>query len=212
VNVLDVVEGPRLTVDAVRAAQYDALLDGVRGTGGPISYDVAHPKHEFLSYAVHHRGLLAHGSNRAGIEEFEPRPADEGGTRQVGVFAADDAIRPMGFATVSRARRPWGQYNGFYRTGRGEALRRFYVFAIARDPDDPTSWTDGAVYLLPRDTFAHGDADEWISVVAVRPVAWLPVSPDDFPFRRATVRFAASDPPWRIRRRFRDRARALAPP
>jgi hypothetical protein len=208
VNVLDMVEGPRLALDPARAAVYDALLErAVRGSG-VIDYDLALPKHEFLSYLVHRRGLLAHGSNRDGIEEFEPRPANDLGTHLTGVYAASDAIRPMYFATVARGRGRQGLYNGAVVFGSGSALRRYYFFAILTDPADPASWTDGTVYLLPPDTFRHMHAEEWISDRPVRPLARLPVSPDDFPFRSSTVRFSEHEPFRQIRRRFRQQARA----
>ena len=195
-----------MTVDRDRAAAYDALWDEAALTGGAIDYRLPYPKHEFLSHVVHRRGLLAHGSNRDDIEEFEPRPANDAGTFLVGVFAAADSIRPMFFATVARRPGRQGQYNGCFMTGRGDRLRRHYFFAITRHPDDPESWTNGTVYLLPRDTFEHSFAEEWVSPAPVRPVARLRVSPDDFPFRQATVRFDERDSPRTVRRRFRQRA------
>lgn len=207
VNVVFVVEGPRLQVDAERAAAYDALL----AAGGEIDYRLPHPKHEFLSYAVHRHGLLAHGSNAPDIEEFEPRPANEAGAVQLGVHGAADGIRPMYFATVARARRP-GRHlmvNGCALAGRGDRLRRYYYFAISQDPDDPDSWCDGTVYLLPPARFRHLRADEWLSEVPVRPAAWLRVAPDDFPFRRSTVAVTWPEPIGRVRRRFWRRHRQL---
>lgn len=206
INLLDTVEGPRPTVDPTRAAAYDALWDEAASAGGVIDYDLPYPGHEFLSYVVHRRGLLAHGSNRDDIEEFEARPANDAGTHLVGVYAAADAIRPLFFATVARGPGRQGQCNGCFMTGRGDGLRRHYFFAMTRDPDDPESWTDGTVCLLPRDTFEHSFAEEWISAAPVRPAARLRVTPDDFPFRRATVRFGEQEPLRQVRRRFRQRA------
>lgn len=210
--MLDVVEGPRLPADPARAAAYDALLDEAIRRGGEIAYDLPHPRHEFLSHAVHRRGLLAHGSNRGDIAEFEPRPANDAGTVLVGLHAASDAIRPLYFATVARRPGRMGMYNGGFVIGRGGDLRRYYFFAITTDPDDPDSWTEGTVYLLPRRTFRRSHAEEWVSDVPVRPVAWLRVSPDDFPFRHATARFGEGESFGAIRRRFRDRAAASARP
>jgi hypothetical protein len=206
--VLDVVQGPLLPADRARAAAFDALLDRAVRDGGEIPYDLPHPRHEFLSHAVHRRGLLAHGSNRGDIEEFEPRPANDAGTVLVGLHAASDAIRPLFFATVARRPGRMGTYNGGFVIGRGDRLRRYYFFATTTDPDDPESWTEGTVYLLPRRTFRHAFAEEWISDVPVRPVARLRVSPDDFPFRRATARFGEGESFGAIRRRFRRRARS----
>lgn len=150
-----------------------------------VDYRLPYPKHEFLSYLVHHRGLLAHGSNLDDIVLFEPRQANDAGTYLTGVYAADDGIWPMFFAVVAR--------------GGGR---------LTNDPGDAASWTTGTVYLLPRETFRHIWGNEWVSDVPVRPVARLCVTPDDFPFRQATVRFSIGEPLWRIRRRFRKHARS----
>ena len=210
VNLLDVVEGPRLEADSTRAAAYDSLLREAVLAAGPIDYRLPYPKHEFLSYAVHRRGLLAHGSNRGDIEEFEPRPANEGGALQVGVHAASDGIWPIFFATAARGQGMLVLSNGCIHVGSGDRLRRYYYFGMSRDPDDPASWTHGSVYLLQRETFRRHLGEEWISQVPVRPLARLPVSPDDFPFRRSTAVVHWPEMPGRVRRRFRERHARLS--
>src|SRR5215472_7265767 len=210
VNVLHVVEGPRLAVDETRAAAYEVLLREAASTGGTIDYRLPHPKHEFLSYLVHHRGLLTHGSNSDDIEEFEARPTTEGlGVVPSAVHAASDGIWPIYFATVARGVGLLVLSNGCFHAGRGDRLRRYYYFAISRDPDDPSSWTDGTVYLLPRDTFRRRAIpdEEWISNVPVRPIARLRVTPEDFPFRHSTVRTEWPEPVEAVRRRFERRYR-----
>jgi len=59
--------------------------------------------------------------------------------------------------------------------------------ALAGEP-----WRTGTVYVLPRDTFGqqpeedwHGlklASTQWASPAAIRPLARLVVTPDDFPF------------------------------
>jgi hypothetical protein len=207
VNVVFMVEGPRIDVDAARAAEYDALL----AAGGEIDYRLPHPRHEFLSYAVLRRGLLAHGSNALEIEQFEPRPANEVFAVQLGVHGASDGIWPMYFATVARLTGPGRLMlvNGCVHIGSGDRLRRYYFFSTSRDPDATDAWTDGAVYLLPREPFRPLRGQEWLSEVPVRPVAWLRVTPEDFPFRRSTVRYRWPEPVGRTRRRFWRRHRRL---
>src|SRR5262245_13132794 len=100
INRLDVVEGPRLVVDESRARLFDDALTAAAQGGGLVNYRLPYPKHEFLSYVVHHRGLLAHGSNLDDIVLFEPRQANDAGTYLTGVYAADDGIWPMFFAIV----------------------------------------------------------------------------------------------------------------
>lgn len=211
INLLDVVEGPRLAVDESSARLFDDALTAAALTDGLVEYRLPYPKHELLSYLVHRRGLLAHGSNLDNIALFEPRESNDSGTYLTGVYAADDGIWPMFFATVARGGGRLGLCNGVLHIGGGARLRRFYLFSITKDPADPASWTEGTVYLLPRETFRHSWGNEWVSDVPVRPVARLCVTPEDFPFRQATVRFSIGEPLSRIRRRFRKQARrALA--
>jgi hypothetical protein len=94
--------------------------------------------------------------------------------------------------------------------GRGDRLRRYHFFAISNDPQDLVTWTDGIVYLLPSATFRRLRAEEWLSEVAVRPLAWMRVGPDDFPFRRSTVIYRWPEPVGRTRRRFWRRHRQLS--
>jgi hypothetical protein len=50
------------------------------------------------------------------------------------------------------------------------------------DIDPPESWTHGAVYLLPFDTFTQTYDAEWISPTPDRPRARLAVTRADFPY------------------------------
>jgi hypothetical protein len=102
------------------------------------------------------------------------------------------------------------QSNGCQHVGQGDRLRRYYYFAISRDPDDPDSWTDGTVYLPPRATFRRLRGEEWLSEAPVRPVARLRVAPDDFPFLHSTARIRWPEPIGRTRRRFWRRHRRLS--
>jgi hypothetical protein len=131
INLLDIVEGPRLAVDGSKARLFDDALT-VAGQGdGLVDYRLPHPKHEFLSYVVHRRGLLAHGLNLDNIVLFEPREANDSGTYLTGVYAADDGIWPMFFATVARGGGRLGLYNGAHHIGRGARVRRLYLASSA---------------------------------------------------------------------------------
>jgi hypothetical protein len=72
--------------------------------------------------------------------------------------------------------------------GQGRRRRRFYVFAVVGvDPEDPSSWSEGTVYALPRSGFRREWGNEWVSPAAVRPELRVHVRPEDFPLRRAVV-------------------------
>jgi hypothetical protein len=126
---MSMVEGPRL--DVVRVAAHDELLHEAVLAGGPIDHRLPYPKHEFRSYLVHGRGLLAHGSNDGEIEEFEV-PANEAGTIRPGVYVASDGIWPMCYAPVYRGFGFPVLNSGCALVGTGQLLRRYYHFAISR--------------------------------------------------------------------------------
>lgn len=171
---------PDVTSDA---ATFDELLERTP-PGGEIAYDLPQPKWVFLHHLVR-SGYVLHGSNEPAIEEFRTRPNfDAHNVRRVdAVFATDDAIWPIYFAVVNR---PVAQsYINWCEHVRGASR---YLFSIGSDPRDDRSWTTGAIYVLPRDTFepTPGMSRELTSLVPVRPRGRLTVEPEDFPFKRQT--------------------------
>jgi hypothetical protein len=160
---------------------FDALLERTP-EGGVVDYDLPQPKWWFLHHLVR-RGYLLHGSNEPEIEEFRTRQNfDAHGKPVDALFASDDAIWPLYFATVNR---PVAQSYINWCEHVGRASR--YIFSIGSDPRDEASWTSGTIYLLPRTTFeATPDSRELVSRVPVRPRARLRVEPDDFPLRHRT--------------------------
>jgi hypothetical protein len=152
--------------------------------GSEIAYDLPEPKWHFLHWAIG-EGLLLHGTNALGLESFATRATgDAFGAPTEGLFASDDAIWPLYFATVRRDTLRHGYINWAVHV-RGASR---YIFSIGADPSDPESWTSGAIYLLPADTFVRtGETRELISREPPAPRAWLRVEPDDFPFRAQTI-------------------------
>lgn len=190
VNLLRLPEVKPLEIDARAAAEFDSMLDAT-DEGGWIEYRSSRPKHLFLRYVGERGRCLLHGSNDTGIAEFEPR-AQETYTGELveAVFATDDGIWVLFFAVVARPP-VWSLRNACnVRAG-----RRRYFFAIDTDPAAPESWTDGAVYLLPPDTFEQTYDAEWISPAPVCARAWLAVTRADFPYadRVFRHRFGESD-------------------
>jgi len=170
---------------------FDALVDAAP-RGGAVDHTAAAARWWFLHHLVR-RGFLLHGSNNTGIEEFEPRGNfDAHNVRHVeGVFASDDAIWPIYFATADRTGGRRGLINWCEHTGAGAR----YLFALEGEP----SWVHGMVYALPSETFeATPGSRELVSFVAVRPRLCVPVTPDDFPLRDKTIGFRRGESVRRV--------------
>jgi len=148
--------------------------------------------HERLDRAVRVGGMLLHGTNATDIRRFEPREQTTAHDRPVrAVFATPDPIWAMFFA-VTRA---VGRWNACLRPEESGLPRSRYFFAVREEP--ARAWADGAVYVLPRDTFAPSDiAAEWISAEPVEPVGLVNVGRDDFPFADRVFRFEHPESDW----------------
>lgn len=184
------LEAQPLAIDKATSVAFDALLD----IGGTIDYRIERPKHEFLRYATERRDLLLHGSPRPGIEEFAPREQTDFRQRLVtAVFATSDGIWPLFFAVIRRAK---GEsiINTCIQVRETRGLRCFYYFSTSTDPRARDSWAPGFVYVFAKDGFRkHPRGPEWTCAAPVRPVAVLPVTPNDFPFRHAVRRHRAGE-------------------
>jgi hypothetical protein len=185
------LEGPHVTLDAGQRPDFDRLL--AEAGGGEIDYRLDEPKHEFLSYLVHSRGYLLHGTSSAELDEIRPMRATDYDARVLeAVFATSDGIWPIFFATLDRAR-AGSLWNGCYHIRRGTVVHRYYFFFTEADPRDDAVWRGGAIYVLPRERFrATWIPNEWVSRGSVRALARLVVSPNDFPLRHRVKRFDPS--------------------
>jgi len=188
-------EARPLSFDDVTTSAFEELI----AAGGVIDYRLDPPKHEFLRYAAERRGLLLHGSTHGDIEQFTPREQTDFHQRLVtAVFATSDGIWPLFFAVVRRAK-GGSIVNTCIQVAEPDGPRCFYYFSTSSDPAAPDSWTDGFVYLLSRDGFRkHPSGPEWTCPDPVRPLAVLPVAPDDFPFRSAVRRHRPGESAWRV--------------
>lgn len=208
VDVFGSTEGPPLTRDPGRRAAIERLLEGADGTVDAA--DCPFPAHELLTHLVTERGLLLHGSNRADLEVLEPQPAHDFATVLHAVVACDDGIWPLFFATIARQNVP-GLFNACLHLGRGRRLRRLYVFVVVGDPSAAETWTDGAVYAVPRTGFRHEWGNEWVSPEPVRPVLRVRVRPEDFPLRDAVVGVSSPEELRHAGRRLREAKRERRP-
>ena len=148
-----------------------------------------------LAEAVERRGVLLHGTPRSGIDAFAPgRQTDYRGREREAVFATDDPVWALFFATMRRE---------VVRETRNASLclphgRRLYYFSIVGSVREAS--TRGYVYLLPRETFVRESRvyPEWTSRAAVRPVDVVSAEPADFPYADRIVRYRPGEPRTRF--------------
>lgn len=161
--------------------------------------------HARLVAAAADGDVLFHGSNARTIELFEPRAQMTAHDRPVtAVFATPDPLWAMFFAVTDTVRAV-GRWNMCLLPVESALPRPRYFFAVRGDPR--TVWAEGAVYVLPKDTFVPSDIPaEWISYEPVQPLEVVPVGRDDFPFANRVFRFSHPEPDWvRLTRLVRSR-------
>jgi hypothetical protein len=177
-------KGPAYAPTAAQREAMDALVARARAEGGVIdASSTGFPAHELLTHLVVQHGLLLHGTNNTELDVLEPRPARDFGTQVEVVVAADDGIWPLFYAVIARQRVD-GVFTACMHLGRVPRLRRFYMFRLfGADPEDDTTWTDGAVYAVPRAGFRREWGNEWLRDTEVTPELRVLVRPSDFPLR-----------------------------
>jgi hypothetical protein len=177
-------EGPTYAPTDAQREEMDALVANARAAGGVVDpSSIAVPAHELLTHLVEQHGLLLHGTNHRGLDVLGPRPARDFGTSVDVVVAADDGIWPLFYAVVARERVD-GVFTACLHLSRRRSRRRFYMFRVfGADPNEDTTWTDGAVYAVPRDGFRREWGNEWLRSTEVTPVLRVLVRPSDFPLR-----------------------------
>ena len=176
----------------VDEASFKRLVHAVdEGGGSEVDYDATAPKHAFFRYLLERRRVLLHGTGDPTIERFDPRrQTDFDNEWTNAVFATDDPIWPIFFATVNRP---------VARSLINACSRRYgeshYYFSIGADPKGRDTWRSGWIYVLPREMFRlHPSGPEWLSPVAVRPLARFRVEPADFPFLGDVVQHTLGEP------------------
>ena len=195
--VIDRLVAPDLELSLTQRAYFEELLQSCmeRADGGWIAYELPYPKHAFVQYLTTRDLFIFHGSNNTEIETFVPvrksmelRDQTGRGNLQA-VYGTHDGLWAMFFAVVDRARLEGSIRNGvmYFNDRYGERLS-VYNFSINQEQLAQRPYTEGALYLLPRDTFVRlkltqeSYANEWASEQPVRPYAKLLLQPQDFPF------------------------------
>ena len=176
---------------------FDALLDSAiqNGPSVPISYNLPYPKSEFLYYICDWRGFVVHGSPLHDLEMLEPirKSGDDNefGNRQQ-IFCSPDAAWAMWFAILDKSKYSFTS-NGCVRVGVGNKRVKYYHFELPKTTEADKPFTDGMIYICRAEDFPdkrafpmldrfNGEVEEWGSTKPVKPLAKIPVSPNDFPY------------------------------
>jgi hypothetical protein len=187
---------PRANLTAADQTLFESLVRHIDGaSGGEVEYIAPAPKHAFFRHLLAQRPILLHGTGNPAVAEFVPqRQTDYDNEWTDAVFATDDAVWPIFFAVVNR---PVARSLVNACSRRAGASR--YYFSIGTDPKRSDAWRTGWIYILPRESFRpHRAGSEWLSPVAVRPLARMRVEPRDFPFLADVVEHRSGEPVPRI--------------
>lgn len=186
---------PMQITPQIRAAFDDLFIASQHAPEGHIAYDLEAPKWQFLTYLAETKAIVLHGSCDPTISEFTPhQPLDlHAFGAQNGVYATSDGIWAMFYAILNRKQHPMMLHNAAIRVRNGaEISEPYYYFSITQSALELRPYQGGVVYVLPRTTFEQqepqpfGGAEilipQWVSSVAVKPLARLDITPADFPF------------------------------
>ena len=168
---------------------YEEIL--AKKDGDYIDYRASFPKKDFLAYLLSQKDVLLHGSNNNNIQELEPRQANciskELGNMK-GVYSVDDPVLPMFYAIKDKHKFRGFAVSGIDNNQEGDAPKKNYIFKVSKEAYDAKPWSEGVVYILPRESFkqvADDDGEltnEWFSIEPVKPLAKLKINPQDFPY------------------------------
>jgi hypothetical protein len=192
------LQRPEITIDPATQSDFDRLFAQIKSAGKitRIDYSLPAAKWLFLCYLAEQHSVALHGTGDPDIELFEPRLSNDLNEfgAQTAVYAAGDGLWAMFFAILDRSHYTMATSNACIRLvdETGQMSEPRYVFSISQDALRQRPWRKGVVYLLPGDTFEkqpslHFDRYEvripqLASLLPVRPIAWLEVAPEEFPF------------------------------
>lgn len=157
-----------------------------------IEFEGPYSKKEFLDYVVKNYNVVLHGSNKKNINEFEPRQANCQSKKfgnQIGVYATEDDVLPMFYAIQDSEKFQGMAASGYSsETDENRVTEKKYLFEIDANLIAIKPWSEGVVYILPKDSFEQGTdddgklIDEWMSKAPVKPNAKLKLEPEEFPY------------------------------
>ena len=217
----DLLHRPPLNISPVKQIAFEDLWQS-RCKGDFLDYQLPYPKWEFLSHLCETKELVLHGSQNQDIGTVEPRQANDkkAFSNQRAIYATTDGIWVIYFAILDRKKYPeMTLFNSCVcaQISADQFSEPMYFFSITYSALRQKPWTEGVIYILPRQSFEREASHKtqgveitfphWISPLPADPVAKLQVGPQDFPFLaqihghndEKLVRLATLDPngfPW----------------
>jgi hypothetical protein len=189
------LRAPAYRSDAIQEAAFAAAWERT-GDSGEVDLSDEYPAAAFVQWLMERDEFIFHGSTRSEIVEFRPRreSMEIGDVRGYGnleaVYGTHDGLWAMFFAIVDRSRLRGSIRNGVgrYLSG-GGAVVDLYRFSIEQGSLEDRPFCPGALYVFSRDPFDRlplypggPPTNEWACPSSARPLARIPVEPDDFPF------------------------------
>ena len=179
-------------IEAEKAEVFEKMWRELPEEGGFIEFEGDFPKHEFLEYLVENKNVVLHGTP-LDLNELEPRQANDKAKKfgnLLGVYATQDSVVPIFHAIRDKRKYQGSSQSGTTesRDENGNLLSKKYHFAMSKDALEKAPWSEGTVYILPKEKFEQGKNDrgessnEFVSMEPVKPKAKLRVSPQDFPY------------------------------
>ncbi len=164
----------------------------LKGVSDFVELDERISKIDFLKWLVEKKGFLLHGSNNQNIKMLEPRLANcaskEFGNMNA-VYAVEDPVLPTFYAIKDRRKFIGTAHSGYRSSTTHEGVTtKTYEFAVSKGLIESEPWSNGAVYIVARDTFRQGHndegepIDEWASTAAVTPIGKIEILTKDFPY------------------------------
>lgn len=185
---------PQVIFNEAEVREYQKLSMNINN-GELLTLDPHISKYRFLLYLSQHHNYLFHGSNHPAIDEFEPREQTLFNNKLTkAVFASSEPMWSIFYAVFDRSKLVGSFRNGclVYKN------RKYHFYSLNQSTKNNDPWTEGVIYLLPRDSFVQPDHrklyfDEWISHDHVKPLGKIEVSASDFIFKNKVATHEASE-------------------
>lgn len=148
-----------------------------------------------LAYLSDEGRYLFHGTSDPSIKSFVPRQPKDANPfgAQNAVYASSDGIWAMFYAILDR-NPSFSLLNSALRflDNGGNTSEPYYYFSIEQSARTRNAFSDGFVYLLPKQTFERDPMEQlcgrrivvehWASLEPVEPLALVRIAVSDFPF------------------------------